>query len=351
LRIKTVNAKEGAMNRYWMLLLTALLPACDMATRVASIESQPSTAGVEATAPSADPIKIDPALRDALMRAEAPKVPTAIASQPATTATAKRTAAPEPLPPVETSSAAIDPVQRLLAGIPTDPKSLPAAAQTPREIMGVIARGLIEDPMSRPDPDLLADLGTRDREWIELLARFLRELDPNDPETSARAARVLADRLDEQSALRIPTMVACGSVADFGRYEPLLPADPVKLYRPNPTFVLYAELDRFQYTQKESGYHYDFEARIEVFDTKGQLLHEEDWFTFDDISRRPIRDFFVAVPCQLPAGLEARELTMKLRLRQGGAEAQRVLPLRLTDDYDVISRPSELNVRTANVPS
>ena len=217
--------------------------------------------------------------------------------------------------------------------------------------MGVIARGLIEDPMSRPDPDLLADLGTRDREWIELLARFLRELDPNDPETTARAARVLADRLDEQSALRIPTMVACGSVADFGRYEPLLPADPVKLYRPNPTFVLYAELDRFQYTQKDSGYHYDFEARIEVFDTKGQLLHEEDWFTFDDISRRPIRDFFVAVPCQLPAGLEARELTIKLRLRQGGAEAQRVLPLRLTDDYDVISRPSELNVRTANVPS
>jgi len=339
------------MNRYWMLLLTALLPACDMATRVASIESQPSTTGVEATAPSAAPIKIDPALRDALMRAEAPKVPTAIASQPATTATAKRTAAPEPLPPVETSSAAIDPVQRLLAGIPTDPKSLPAEAQTPREIMGAIARGLIEDPMSRPDPDLLADLGTRDREWIELLARFLRELDPNDPEASARAARVLADRLDEQSALRIPTMVACGSVADFGRYEPLLPADPVKLYRPNPTFVLYAELDRFQYTQKESGYHYDFEARIEVFDTKGQLLHEEDWFTFDDISRRPIRDFFVAVPCQLPAGLEARELTMKLRLRQGGAEAQRVLPLRLTDDYDVISRPSELNVRTANVPS
>ena len=42
--------------------------------------------------------------------------------------------------------------------------------------MSVIARGLIEDPMSRPDPDLLADLGTRDREWIELLARFLREL-------------------------------------------------------------------------------------------------------------------------------------------------------------------------------
>ena len=217
--------------------------------------------------------------------------------------------------------------------------------------MGAIARGLIEDPMSRPDPDLLADLGTRDREWIELLARFLRELDPTDPENTARAARVLADRLDEQSALRIPTMVACGSVADFGRYEPLLPADPVKLYRPNPTFVLYAELDRFQYTQQDNGYLYNFEARIEVFDAKGQLLHEKDWFTFDDISRRPIRDFFVAVPCQLPAGLEARELTMKLRLRQGGAEAQRVLPLRLTDDYDVISRPSDLNVRTANVPS
>ena len=339
------------MNRHWMLLLTALLPACDMATRVASIESQPSTTGVEATAPSPAPIKIDPVLRDALMRAEAPKVPTTIVSQPATTATAKGSAAPEPLPPVETTSAAIDPVQRLLAGIPTDPKSLPAAAQTPREIMGVIARGLIEDPMSRPDPDLLADLGTRDREWIELLSRFLRELDPNDPETTARAARVLADRLDERSALRIPTMVACGSVADFGRYEPLLPADPVKLYRPNPTFVLYAELDRFQYTQQDNGYHYDFEARLEVFDAKGQLLHEEDWFTFDDTSRRPIRDFFVAVPCQLPADLEARELTMKLRLRQGGAEAQRVLPLRLTDDYDVISRPSELNVRTANVPS
>ena len=217
--------------------------------------------------------------------------------------------------------------------------------------MGAIARDLIEDPMSRPDPDLLADLGTRDREWIELLARFLRKLDPNDPETTARAARVLADRLDEQSALRIPTMVACGSVADFGRYEPLLPADPVKLYRPNPAFVLYAELDRFQYTQEDNGYHYDFEARIEVFDAKGQLLHEEDWFPFNDTSRRPIRDFFVAVPCQLPADLEARELTMKLRLRQGGAEAQRVLPLRLTDDYDVISRPSELNVRTANVPS
>ena len=160
------------------------------------------------------------------MRAEAPKVPTATASQPATTATAKRTAAPEPLPPVETTSAAIDPVQRLLAGIPTDPKSLPASAQTPREIMGAIARGLIEDPMSRPDPDLLADLGTRDREWIELLARFLRELDPNDPETTARAARVLADRLDEQSALRIPTMVACGSVADLDGMSRCFPRIP-----------------------------------------------------------------------------------------------------------------------------
>ena len=339
------------MNRHWILLLTALLPACDMASRVASIESQPSTTRVEAPAPSPVQIKIDPALRDALLRAETPKVPTANTNQTATTSVAKGTTVTEPLPSKGTAAAAIDPVQRLLAGIPTDPKATPPAAETPREIMGVIARDLIEDPMSRPNPDLLADLGTRDREWIELLARFLRDLDPTDPETTARAARVLADRLDEQSALRIPTMVACGSVADFGRYEPLLPADPVRLYRPNPTFVLYAELDRFQYTHQENGYRYDFEARIEVFDTQGQLLHEEDWFAFDDTSRRPIRDFFVAVPCQLPAKLEARELTMKLRLRQGGAEAQRVLPLRLTDDYDVISRPSELNVRTANVPS
>ena len=334
-----------------MLLLTALLPACDMATRVASVDSQQSTTRLEATTPSSAPIKIDPALRDALLRAESPKVLASSRNQPVNTTTAKGTADAKPLPPAGPVPSSIDPVQRLLAGIPADPKATPSAAQTPREIMGAIARDLIEDPMSRPDPDLLANLGTRDREWIELLARFLRELDPTDPETTARAARVLADRLDEQSALRIPTMVACGSVADFGRYEPLLPADPVHLYRPNPTFVLYAELDRFQYTQKENGYHYDFEARIEVFDPKGQLLHEEDWFTFDDTSRRPIRDFFVAVPCQLPADLKARELTMKLRLRQGGAEAQRVLPLRLTDDYDVISRPTELNVRTANVPS
>ena len=277
------------MNRHWMLLLTAFLPACDVATRVASIESQPSTTGVEATAPSPPRSKSIPR-RDALMRAEAPKVPTATRVNPPPRQRQGHQP-PNLFPPVETTSAAIDPVQRLLAGIPTDPKSLPAAAQTPREIMGAIARGLIEDPMSRPDPDLLADLGTRDREWIELLARFLRELDPNDPETTARAARVLADRLDEQSALRIPTMVACGSVADFGRYEPLLPADPVKLYRPNPTFVLYAELDRFQCTQQDNGYHYDFEARIEVFDAKGQLLHEQDWFPFDDASRRPIRDF------------------------------------------------------------
>lgn len=339
------------MNRHWMLLLTALLPACDMATRVASVDRQQSTTRLEATTPSPAPIKIDPALRDALLRAETPEVPASTRNQPVNRATARGTADAEPLPPAGPVPSSIDPVQRLLAGIPADPKATPSAAQTPREIMGAIARDLIEDPMSRPDPDLLAGLGTRDREWIELLARFLRELDPTDPETTARAARVLADRLDEQSALRIPTMVACGSVADFGRYEPLLPADPVHLYRPNPTFVLYAELDRFQYTQKENGYHYDFEARIEVFDAKGQLLHEEDWFTFDDTSRRPIRDFFVAVPCQLPADLKARELTMKLRLRQGGAEAQRVLPLRLTDDYDVISRPTELNVRTANVPS
>lgn len=339
------------MNRNWMLLLTALLPACDMATRVASVDSQQSTTRLEATTPSPTPIKIDPALQDALLRAETPEVPASNRNQPVNTATAKGTADAKPLPPAGPVPSSIDPVQRLLAGIPEDPKATPSAAQAPREIMGAIARDLIEDPMSRPDPDLLAELGTRDREWIELLARFLRELDPTDPETTARAARVLADRLDEQSALRIPTMVACGSVADFGRYEPLLPADPVHLYRPNPTFVLYAELDRFQYTQKENGYHYDFEARIEVFDAKGQLLHEEDWFTFEDTSRRPIRDFFVAVPCQLPADLKARELTMKLRLRQGGAEAQRVLPLRLTDDYDVISRPTELNVRTANVPS
>ena len=337
-----MNAKEGAMNRHWMLLLTALLPACDVATRVASVNSQESPSDIAASPPSSAVIKMDPALRESLLRAETPQVPTTIPTHPADTS---------PLSSVATDASSIDPVQRLLAGIPTDSPPATFVAQTPREIMGAIARDLIEDPMSRPDPDRLDELGSRDREWIELLARFLRKLDPTDPETTARAARVLADRLDEQSALRIPTMVACGSVADYGRYEPLLPADPVRLYRPNPTFVLYAELDRFQYIQKKNNYHYDFEAKIEIFDAKGQLLHEQDWFAFDDASRRPIRDFFVAVPCQLPTDLQARELTMKLRMRQGGAEAQRVLPLLLTDDYDAISRPTELNARTANVPS
>ena len=333
------------MTRHWMLLLTALLPACDMTDRVASVANHDLTTDIEASQPSSPRIKMDPALREELLRAQTPKLASSTTVDPAGSATTRTLggpATPKPSP--------IDPMQRLLAGIPaeTTPTSTP---QTPREIMATVARNLIEDPMSRPDPNLLAGLQPRDREWIELLARFLREMDPNDAEATARAARVLADRLDEQSALRIPTLVACGSVADFGRYEPLLPADPVMLYRPNPTFVLYAELDRFQHTKKEDVYLYDFQARIEVFDAKGQLLHEEDWFTFDDTSRRPIRDFFVAVPCQLPADLDAQELTMKLRMRQGGAEAQRVLPLRLTDDYDVISRPTELNVRTANVPS
>lgn len=342
-----MNAKEGAMNRHWMLLLTALLPACDVATRVASVDRQESPTGIPASPPSSAVIKMDPALRESLLRAETPQISTSIPTPTANTATPDTS----PLSSAVTDASSMDPVQRLLAGIPTDSPPDPAVTQTPREIMGAIARDLIEDPMSRPDPDLLSELGSRDREWIELLARFLRKLDPTDPETTARAARVLADRLDEQSALRIPTLVACGSVADYGRYEPLLPADPVRLYRPNPTFVLYAELDRFQYIQKENNYHYDFEAKIEIFDPKGQLLHEQDWFSFDDASRRPIRDFFVAVPCQLPTDLQARELTMKLRMRQGGAEAQRVLPLLLTDDYDAISRPTELNVRTANVPS
>lgn len=337
-----MNAKEGAMNRHWMLLLTALLPACDVATRVASVNSQESPSEIAASPPFSAVIKMDPALRESLLRAKTPQVPTTIPTHPADTS---------PLSSVATDASSIDPVQRLLAGIPTDSPPATFVAQTPREIMGAIARDLIEDPMSRPDPDRLDELGSRDREWIELLARFLRKLDPTDPETTARAARVLADRLDEQSALRIPTMVACGSVADYGRYEPLLPADPVRLYRPNPTFVLYAELDRFQYIQKKNNYHYDFEAKIEIFDAKGQLLHEQDWFAFDDASRRPIRDFFVAVPCQLPTDLQAQELTIKLRMRQGGAEAQRVLPLLLTDDYDAISRPTELNARTANVPS
>ena len=61
------------MNRHWMLLLTALLPACDMATRVASVDRQQSTTRLEATTPSPAPIKIDPALRDALLRAETPE--------------------------------------------------------------------------------------------------------------------------------------------------------------------------------------------------------------------------------------------------------------------------------------
>ena len=335
------------MNRHWMLLLTALLPACDIATRVASVDSQESTTRVAASSSSPALIKMDPELRESLLRAETPQVSASIPNLPANSATPDTNS----LASMVTSASPTDPMQRLLAGIPTDPTPADSVAPTPREIMGVVARDLIEDPTSRPNPDLLAKLESRDREWIELLARFLRELDPKDPESTARAARVLADRLDEQSALRIPTMVACGSVADFGRYEPLLPADPVRLYRPNPTFVLYAELDRFKYTQKENNCHYDFEAKIEVFDTRGQLLHEQDWFAFNDASRRPIRDFFVAVPCQLPTDLQARELTMKLRMRQGGAEAQRVLPLLLTDNYDAISRPNKLQIRTANVPS
>ncbi len=339
------------MTRHWMLLLTALLPACDMTDRVASVASQDLGTDIEAPQPSFARIKMDPELRKDLLRAEAPRVAASTAIDPTGSANAHHPTPTGTLnTPATTNPSPMDPVQRLLAGIPAEPTPT-SAPQTPREIMATVAQNLIEDPMSRPDPTLLAGLQTRDREWIELLARFLREMDPNDSEATARAARILADRLDEQSALRIPTLVACGSVADFGRYEPLLPADPVRLYRPNPTFVLYAELDRFQHTKKEDGYLYDFEARIEVFDTKGQLLHEEDWFKFDDISRRPIRDFFVAVPCQLPADLNAREITMKLRMRQGGAEAQRILPLLLTDDYDVISRPTELNVRTANVPS
>ena len=344
-------AKEGAMSRYPLLFLFGLLPACNMAASVASVNDSTTTSETQSPQQVTPMVKIDPALRDALMRAESPpsntKDQTDIASVVPPIAAAKNTPAAQS----QTASVTIDPVQRLLAGIPENATPAIAKPETPREVMANIAQHLIEDPMARPDPELLANLETRDREWIELFARFLRELDPNDSEATARAARVLADRLDEHSALQIPTLLACGSVEDFGRYEPLLPADPVMLYRPNPTFVLYAELDRFQHVKAENAYTYGFEARIEVFDPKGRLLHEEDWFRLDDASRRPIRDFFVALPCQLPNDLLASEVTMKLRMRQGGAEAQRILPIRLTDDYDAISKPIRLEIETANVPS
>lgn len=165
---------------------------------------------------------------------------------------------------------------------------------------------LATSPVDSPDPV--------DREYWRHLIRA--QLDYFDDSASLPArSHQIAESLREAAAvielradLRISTPILCKRVNNFGNYEEF---DEYR-YPPGGHVIIYSEVEHFRSVATRKGFRTSMDATIEIFDSAGNRKHESRRPFADDYCERMRRDYFIAVPFQMPQDLKSGDYILKL---------------------------------------
>lgn len=158
-------------------------------------------------------------------------------------------------------------------------------------------------------PGVDADLQGIITAQIESLI-LARSTSGRDPATWAtrqlESIEELRRLIKERADLVVARVVLCTEVSGYGRYKPVEPAE-FKAGRRNQVLI-YTEIDNFASKRTNSGmYRTLLSTRQTLLTTDGKELWSEHSENIEDLSRRPLRDFYlcslpITIPKTLPPG-------------------------------------------------
>ncbi len=249
---------------------------------------------------------------------------------------AEATAEPEEDEPSENEAGPDNPLLILRERLETEA----AQAGTPfYEAVLTVMLDLYADGTTRrfQIPDASDTFDDRELEVLRELQQFVdrvhRDVYRQDsPEPLVEAARDLAEQLSSQLTLRIPTLELCKRVNGFGQYEPL--AGTKFLVNRSNRIGVYTELENFGTRVDAEGQHrVEVSQTISLYNEFGTKAWEEGPKRFADTSRNRRRDFFLAVPIDLPPlSVGAYNLKVSMRDESSGAVAEKTIEIEVIAD-------------------
>ncbi len=167
-------------------------------------------------------------------------------------------------------------------------------------------------------PGVDADLQGIITAQIESLI-LARSTSGRDPATWAtrqlESIEELRRLIKERADLVVVRVVLCIEVSGFGRYKPIEPAE-FKAGRPNNQALIYTEIDNFTSKRTNNGmYRTLLSTRQTLLTVDGRELWSEHSENIEDLSRRPLRDFYLcSLPIKIPRNLTPGEYVYKVEV-------------------------------------
>lgn len=122
--------------------------------------------------------------------------------------------------------------------------------------------------------------------------------------------RSAAESLGKSANLEVRNLAFCTEVTSFGVYKPFTKYE----FKPGEETLLYAELEHFESTPTERGFHTSLRSSYEIFDARGARVDEHDFAITEEFCRNPRRDFFIRYFVYMPKQIEPGTYTLQLTI-------------------------------------
>lgn len=153
--------------------------------------------------------------------------------------------------------------------------------------------------------------------WSAELLGLARMLDDQTDTTADRRfaeaivhLRSAAESLGKSANLEVRNLAFCTEVTSFGVYKPFTKYE----FKPGEETLLYAELEHFESTPTERGFHTSLRSSYEIFDARGARVDEHDFAITEEFCRNPRRDFFIRYFVYMPKQIEPGTYTLQLTI-------------------------------------
>lgn len=208
-----------------------------------------------------------------------------------------------------------------------------------RERRGIIARYLL---VLAGDPDrageVLDGLDEREQKYLSSQLKGLwTMIDPQGHPSSGRRISEALPRFREATqqmaaetdTLDLKNLEFCTEIESFGQIKPF----PGNRFKVNQEVILYCEIENFVSKKTDKGFETHLQGTYDVFDSEGQKVISQLLPADQQVSRRHLRDYFVAYLMSLPKQLTAGTYRMQLTVEDvnGKKYGQASIPLEIAE--------------------
>jgi hypothetical protein len=134
----------------------------------------------------------------------------------------------------------------------------------------------------------------------------------SDSESRAAEAalhlRDAAERLGELATPSVHNLAFCKEVTSFGVFKKFSKYE----FKPGDEALLYCEMENLKTESTDKGFRTSVKARIEILDSRGERVAEQEFPASEDYCARPRRDFFIPYFVSIPKRISDGTYTLKL---------------------------------------